>query len=101
MSVLLFAFETRSGGYNVFIRMEQSLRMSSKDACALAFMDFVVTSNHLPLVSERNDGLNPLIESIFRGFGIISLYIMSESILCTGMMARLCRKALCFTICCL
>ena len=101
MSVLLFVFETRPGGYNVFIGMEQSTRISSKDACALSFIDCVVTSNHLPLVSERNVGLNPLIESIFRGFGIISLYIMSESILCTGMMARLCRKALCFTICCL
>ena len=85
----------------MFIGMEQSLKMSSKDACALAFVDFVVTNNHLILVSERNVGSNPLIEPIFRDFRMISLYIISESILCTGMMARFCRKAFCLPICCL
>ena len=65
MSVLLFDFETRPGGCNVFIGMKQSLRMSSKDACTLDFMDFVVTSSSLPLMSERNVGSKPLIDPIF------------------------------------
>ena len=99
MSVLLFNFETRPGGCNVFIEMDQSLRMSSKDACALDFMDFVVTNSHLPLVSDRNVGSKPLIEPIFLDIGMILLYIISESILCTGMMTRLCREAFCLTIC--
>ena len=65
MSVLLFAFETRPGGFAVFIGMEHSLSMSSKDACVLGFMDFVVTNNHFPLVSDRTIGSNPLIDPIF------------------------------------
>ena len=89
MSVLLFAFETRPGGFDVFIGMENFLSMSSKDACALDFMDFVVTNNHFPLVSDRKVGSNPLIDPIFLDIGMISLYIISESILCTGMMAKL------------
>ena len=44
MSVLLFAFERRPGGFDVFIRMEHSLSMSSKDACDLGYMDCVVTN---------------------------------------------------------
>ena len=101
MSVLLFDFETRPGGCSVFIGIEHSLRMSSKDTCALGFMDFVVTSSHLPLVSKRNIGSKPLIGLTFVDIGMISLYIVSESILCTGMMARLGRNAFCLTICCL
>ena len=85
----------------MFIGMKQSLRMSSKDAYTLDFMDFVVTSSYLPLMSERNVGSKPLIDPIFRDIGMILLYIVSESILCTGMMARLCRNAFCLTICCL
>ena len=102
MSVLLFAFETRPGGCNAFIGMQHSLSMSSKDACALGFMDCVVTISDLPLVSEINVSLKPFIGSIFRDIGMISLYIVSESILCTGMMTRLCKNAFFFlTICCL
>ena len=89
MSVLLFAFETHPGGCNVFIGMYQSLRMPSKDACALDFIVFFVTNNHLPLVFERNVASNPFIEPIFREIGMISLYIISKSILCTRVMARL------------
>ena len=85
----------------MFIGMEKSLRMSSKDECALGFMVVVVTSSHLPLVSERNFGLSPLIDPIFCDIGMISVYIVSESILCTGIMARSCRNAFCLTICCL
>ena len=99
MSVLLFDFETRPGGYSVFIRIDHSVRMTSKDDYALGFMNFFVTSSHLPLVSDRNVGSKPLIDPIFRDIGMISLYIVSASILCTGMMARLCRNAFCLTIC--
>ena len=81
MSVLLFACDTRPGGFDVFIGMEQSLRISSKDAWALDFIAFVVTNNHFPLVSVRNVGSNPLIDPIFLDFGMISPYIISASIL--------------------
>ena len=93
MSVLLFDFETCPGGCSVFIRIEHSLMMSSKDACALGFIDCVVTRSHLHLVSNSNLYSKPLIDPIFRDIGMISLYIVSESILCTGMMDRLCRNA--------
>ena len=64
-------------------------------------IDFVVTTSHFPLVSDRNVGSNPLIEPIFLYIGIISLYIVSESILCIRMMAKLCNNVFCFTISCL
>ena len=85
----------------MFIGIEHFLRMSSKDACAQGFIDFVVTRIHFPLVSDRIVGSNPLIGSIFREIGIISLYIVSESMLCTGMIAKLCKNEFLFTICCL
>ena len=70
-------------------------------ACAGSFIDFVVKRSHFPLVSDRNVGSNLLIDPIFRDIGMISLYIVSESMLCTGMIAKLCNNAFCFTIYCL
>ena len=85
----------------MFIGIKQFLKISSKDACARGFIDFVVTRSHFPLVSDRNVGSNLLIDPIFRDIGMISLYIVSESMLCTGMIAKLYNNAFCFTIYCL
>ena len=93
MSVLLFVFETHPGGLSVFIGIEQFLRMLPKDACARGFADFVVTRSYFPLVSDRNVGSNPLIEPFFLDIGIILLYIVSEYILCTEMMTKLCNTS--------
>ena len=81
----------------MFIGIVHFLRISSKYACARGFIDFIVTRSYFPLVSNRNVGSNPLIEPIFIDIGIISLYIESKSILCIGMMAKLCKNVFCFT----
>ena len=86
---------------SVFIGIVHFLRISSKYACARGFTDFIVTRSYFPLVSNRNVGSNPLIEPIFIDIGIISLYIESKTILCIGMMAKLCKNAFYFIICCL
>ena len=101
MSVLLFVFETHPGELSMFFGVEQFLRISSKDTCARGFIDFVATRSQFPLVSDRKVGSNPLIEPIFLDIGIMSLYIVSGSILCTMMIAKLCKNVFCFTICCL
>ena len=101
MSVLLFVFENRPGELSVFIGIKQFLKISSKDVCARGFIDFVVTRSHFPLVSDRNVGSNPLIKPFFLDIGVILLYIVSESIICIGMMTKLCKNAFCFIICCL
>ena len=85
----------------MFIGTENCFRVSSKDACARDFVDCVVMRIFFPLVPDRSVGLNLLIEPMFLDSGIILLYIVSESILCTGMIAKLCINSFCFTICCL
>ena len=76
----------------MFIGIEHCLIMSSKHACVWGFIDFIVTRSHFPLVSDRNVGSNLLIDPFFRDIGMISLSIVSESMLCTGMIAKLCKN---------
>ena len=98
MSELLFVLENRPGGVRVVLGMECSFKMSSKDACVRGSVDFVVTRSHFPLVSEKNVGSNPLVGPIFFDIGMSSLYIVSESMLSTGMIAKLCKNVFYFTI---
>ena len=93
MSELLFVLENRPGGVRVVLGMECSFYMSSKDACVRDSVDFAVTRSHFPLVSEKNVGSNPLVGPIFFDIGMSSLYIVSESMLSTGMIAKLCKNA--------
>ena len=97
MSVLLFVLENCHGGWSCF-GIEHCFRMSSKDACKRGFINCVVTRSHFPLMSDKNDGSNLLINSIFLNIGMLSLYIMPASMACIGMIAKLCKNVFYFTI---
>ena len=88
-----FFFETRPGGLSGVIEMEYFLNILPEDACALGLMDFIVTRSYFPFVSDNNVSSNPLIDLIFLDTGIISLYIVSELILLTGIIAKFCKNA--------
>ena len=79
--MLLFVFDTRPGGLFLVIGMDHCFRMSSNEACALGFIDFVVTRSHFLLESNKIVGSNSLIDQFFLEIRIISMYIVSESML--------------------
>ena len=90
MSVLGFLFETHPKELFLFIGIAHILRVLLIKTCARGFITFVVISNHLILVSDMKLILNSLIKLIFHDIRMTSLNSVSESILCTKIIIRLC-----------